>query len=67
MKTERYFLYAIIGGEKVEREVTLAQYCAAERMAGFRPKLSSSDSAYMTTPATGGFGCGNVGGIVRYL
>lgn len=67
MKTERYFLYAILGGEKVEREVTLAEFCEAERMSGFRPKLSSSDSAYMTTPATGGFSCGNIGGSVRDL
>lgn len=33
MKTEKYFLYATLGGEKVEREVTLAEFCEAERMA----------------------------------
>lgn len=50
-----YFLSVTLAGEKIEREVTLEEFCKAERAAGFRPKLSSSDPRYMTTPATGGF------------
>lgn len=58
MREYRYFLSATIAGEKIEREVSLEEFCKAERAAGFRPKLCSSDSEYMTTPATGGFGDG---------
>jgi len=62
----RYFLSAKLGDETVEREVTLEAYCAAERAAGFRPKLWSGDPKYMTTPATGGFGGGGVSGSMRW-
>lgn len=55
MREDRYFLSVTIAGEKIEREVTLEEFCKAERAAGFRPKLWSGDPAYMTTPATGGF------------
>ncbi|MCK5020623.1 MAG: hypothetical protein KAS32_26625 [Candidatus Peribacteraceae bacterium] len=63
---EKYFLYAALGGEKIEREVTLEEFCKAERQAGFRPKMASTDKGYMTTPATGGFGAGNNGGRIEY-
>lgn len=59
MSEYRYFLSATIAGEKIEREVTLEEYCKVERGAGFRPKLWSGDPAYMTTPATGGFSNGS--------
>ena len=63
----RYFLSCKLGAEKVEREVTLEEYCKAERAAGFRPKLWSSDPAYMTTPATGGFSNGDgISGRIEY-
>lgn len=52
----RYFLSAKLGSEYVKREVTLEEFCKAERAAGFRPKMPSTDPRYMTTPATGGFG-----------
>lgn len=51
-----YFLSSTIAGEKFEMEVSLEEFCRAERAAGFRPKMSSDDPRYMTTPATGGFG-----------
>lgn len=54
----RYFLSVVLGSEKVEREVTVEEFCKAERAAGFRPKLPSSDRFYMVTPATGGFSSG---------
>ena len=49
-----------------ESEVTLEEYCKAERQAGFRPKLPSTDPAYMTTPATGGFSSGSISGNIKY-
>ncbi len=64
----KYFLNATIGGEKIEREVTLEEFCKAERGAGFRPKLWSGDPAYMTTPATGGFSNSNgISGRTEYV
>ena len=65
---KRYFLSCLLGGEKVEREVTLEEFCRAERAAGFRPKLWSGDPAYMTTPATGGFSNSNgISGRTEYV
>ena len=61
-----YFLSVTLAGEKIEREVTLEEFCKAERAAGFRPKLSSSDPRYMTTLATGGFSGNGVSGSVKY-
>lgn len=52
---KHYFLSSTIAGEKFEKEVSVEEYCRAERAAGFRPKMSSSDSHYITTTATGGF------------
>ncbi len=63
----RYFLSATIAGETIEREVSVEEYCKAERAAGFRPKLCSDDPAYMTTPATGGFGGDGIKGRTEYL
>jgi hypothetical protein len=63
-KDDRYYLSAMLGSEKVEREVTLEEFCRAERAAGFRPKLPSSDRFYMVTPATGGFSSGAISGRV---
>lgn len=57
----RYFLYAVLGGEKVEREVDLAQYVAAERAAGF-----SGHGPERNRPATAAWSSGNVGGHVEY-
>lgn len=66
--TYRYFLSAKLGSETVEREVTLEEFCRAERASGFRPKMSSSDPRYMTTPATGGFGIsGGMSGRAEYV
>ncbi len=67
MNKYRYFLSATIEGEKIEREVTIEEFCKAERGAGFRPKLWSGDPKYMTTPATGGFGSSSgISGRVEY-
>lgn len=63
----KYFLSAKLGAETVEREVTLEEYCIAERNAGFRPKLWSGDPACMTTPATRGFSSGNISGHTKYV
>ena len=66
----KYYLSTKLGDEEIEREVSLEQFCEAERKAGFRPKgISPSDPAYMTTPATGGFGIygqGQCKGSVRH-
>ena len=68
MHKYRYFLSATIAGEKIEREVTLEEFCKAERAAGFRPKLWSGDPAYMTTPATGGFSSSSgISGRTEYV
>jgi hypothetical protein len=65
--TKKYYLSVELAGEKIEREVSLLEFCKAERQAGFRPKLPSSDSRYMTTPATGGFSDGTITGSVKYF
>lgn len=66
MQQKRYFLTRLVNGQGVEQEVSLREYCEAERSAGFRSKLPSSDPAYMNTPATGGFGAGNISGRIDY-
>lgn len=63
----RYFLSATLGDNKLEREVSLEEFCRAERAAGFRPKMPNSDPRYMLTPATGGFGGGGINGRVQYV
>jgi hypothetical protein len=63
----KYYLSAVLGGDKIEREVPLEEYCKAERQAGFRPKLSSDHPNYMTTPATGGFSSGGLSGRTKYI
>ncbi len=65
-KSDRYYLSYKFGKLEIESRVTLEEFCKAERAAGFRPKLSSCDAAYMTTPATGGFDNGNIGGRIKY-
>lgn len=62
----KYFLSVTFAGELIKREVTLEEYCKAERAAGFRPKMASDDPRYMITPATGGFGTANISGRVEY-
>jgi len=62
----RYYLSAIIAGEKFEREVSVEEFCKAERQAGFRPKLDYDDLRYLTTPATGGFSAGTISGRTSY-
>ncbi len=65
---QKYYLGVTIAGEYIEREVSLEEFCKAERAAGFRPKLWSGDAAYMTTPATGGFGGDDgIRGRVEYV
>ena len=64
MSKDRYFLSVELAGERIEKEVSLEEYCKAERAAGFRPKCSSDEPQYWTTPATAGFtGCGKSGRI----
>ena len=66
INSPKYFLSVQLLGEKLEREVTLEQFCSAERGAGFRPKMSSTDPRYMSTPATGGFSDGTTSGRIEY-
>jgi hypothetical protein len=63
----KYYLEVELGGQKIEKEVTLKEYCSAERSAGFRPKMSSDHPDYMTTPATGGFGGSGISGRMRWM
>jgi len=67
MSMERYFLSCMLGNERVEREVTKEEFCKAEREAGLRPKLPSTDPRYMTTCATGGFGANGIRGRIEYV
>lgn len=62
----RYFLSFAIDGEPARREVSLEDYCKAERAAGFRPKMASDDPRYMRTPATAGFSSGVISGHIEY-
>lgn len=55
--TERYYLTTTMNGEKIEREVSMREFIAAEQAAGFRSKTPGR-------PATGGFGSGAMGGRV---
>lgn len=64
----KYFISVNIVGEEIEREVSLEEYCKAERAAGFQPKLWSGHPDYMTTPATGGFSSSNgISGRIKYI
>ena len=56
---DKYFLSE---GNQPEKEVSIEEYCAAERRAGFRPKVVPQGQSIMTTPATGGFSAGNIRG-----
>jgi len=47
-------------------EVTKEKWIKAERVAGFRPKMSSDQPGYMDTCATGGFSGGGTSGRIRY-
>lgn len=58
---DRYFLYAILGSEKIEREVALEDYVAAERAAGFR-----GHGPERNRPATASWSSGHVGGRIEY-
>jgi len=56
---DRYFLFAELGGETVEREVTLLEYVRAERAAGFR-------GGGENRPSTAAWSVGSLGGRVEY-
>jgi hypothetical protein len=59
--TKYYLSHAQLG----EKEVTKEEFIAAERAAGFRPKLSSNHPDYMKVCATGGFGIGGISGRIE--
>lgn len=64
-KVEKYYLrvHPSAPWQRVTKEV----WITVERSAGFRPKgISSTDPAFMTTCATGGFGSGSISGTIRY-
>ncbi len=64
----RYFLSSTFAGEKFEKEVSVEEFCRAERSSGFQPKMASSDPGYMTTPATGGFSSSyGISGRTEYI
>lgn len=62
---EKYYLKADWQDEW--QEVTKKEWVKAERSAGFRPKCASTDEAYMTTCATGGFSGGGISGKTEYI
>lgn len=62
-RSARYFLQHDNGPVKL---VSKREFIAAERAAGYRPKLPSSDPRYKTLCATSGFSNGPVTGIVEY-
>lgn len=62
----KYFLSARLGEEVTEREVSVEEYCKAERLCGFFPKMASDNPRYMTTPATGGFSSYHLSGRSVY-
>lgn len=55
----KYFLKAEGFGEK---QVTKKEWIKAERNAGFRPKMASTEPNYMKVCATAGFTSGNMSG-----
>lgn len=57
----KFFLYAVLGGEKIEREVSKEEYVSAERSAGFRNTLGQPNE-----PATASWSKGNTGGRIEY-
>lgn len=60
----RYFLRD--RGETEWREVDRRRWIEAERSAGFRPKLASTDARYMEVCATGGFTGNGIEGRLDY-
>lgn len=54
----RWILYTYLGGERVDRQVTKAEWVAAERAAGFTGGRPGE-------PSTGGWGNGTIGGTIR--
>jgi len=60
MKT-KYFLEEGEG----KKEVTRKEWIQAERAAGFRPKMASTDPGYMDTCATGGFTGNGISGSIE--
>ena len=64
-KVAKYFLKA--AHESAWKEVSLSEFCRAERDAGFYPRRLTPDHPdYMTTPATGSFGSRGMEGRVEY-
>ena len=49
-----------------EKEVTVGDYCQAERQCGFTPKLNRNHPQYHLTPATAAFNCGPISGRIEY-
>lgn len=67
MSEPRYWLKATaIPGSKWQ-EVSKKEWIAAERCAGFRPRISSDHPAYETTCATGGWSTSHgISGTITY-
>lgn len=61
---DRYYLKA--DWQKEWTEVTREQWIRAERAAGFRPKMLSSDPRYNDTCATAGFSGGGTSGKIHF-
>ena len=64
---KKYFVSCTIGGEEIESEVSLAEYCKAERECGFRSRMAKTDPDYMITPATAGFSRGETSGRISFV
>lgn len=62
---EREDFYLRNNNDPFWRQVSRDEWIRAERAAGFHPKCASSDPAYMTTQATGGFSGKGVEGMVE--
>lgn len=56
--------YYIQYGDAEKKEVTKKEWIIAERAAGFRPKMASTDKGYMDVCATGGFTSGKTNGSI---
>jgi len=52
--------------QKKPEEVTREEWIKAERRAGFRPKMASTDPDYMDVCATAGFSGNGISGFLKF-
>ncbi|MFK4131996.1 hypothetical protein ACI2KR_06830 [Pseudomonas luteola] len=61
------YRYLIVRPGEEEKEVTKEEWIQAERAAGFKPKLASTDPEYMAICATSGFVGQGIAGRIEYI